>query len=298
MHLFVRPGYRQYYFGDWYSYDSFRGGGFYAWCDWGRGYRGYDPFFSYYTVRRPRYQNTTVINWVINEHRNYDREAQWRPSRTFHETSARFDRNGNDDRFDSNRRGGRTELADNDNHHRAQLVDDLARQANRSPASNNDQRRKTSSEPPITKVNTADIDRVKRDIANDRQLQDLRRKGESERRARSTGRDNRASDNRNDRDVRTALLIPKAKASSSADNLSTRGETSSSRQNRQNNDAASRSILKSNGGIDTRTRNDSNSRIDRRTEPRNDIRPPNSNGASSTNNRSSTPDNIGRAARQ
>lgn len=45
-HLFVRPGYGHYYFGDYYA-PRYRDSGYYASFSWHSGHRGYDPIYAY-----------------------------------------------------------------------------------------------------------------------------------------------------------------------------------------------------------------------------------------------------------
>ena len=55
-HLFVRPGYGHYYYGDYYE-PGYRDR-YYASCDYGSRYRGYDPIYSY-----NRWENRGNRNW-------------------------------------------------------------------------------------------------------------------------------------------------------------------------------------------------------------------------------------------
>jgi hypothetical protein len=45
-HLFVRPRWGHYYFGDYYA-SRYRADGYYASCSWDAGYRGYDPIYAH-----------------------------------------------------------------------------------------------------------------------------------------------------------------------------------------------------------------------------------------------------------
>jgi hypothetical protein len=176
VHLFVRPSYRCYYFGDWYGYTNFRRGGFYAWCDLGRYNRWYDPSFSYYRAARPRYQNTTVINWVYSQHRESSQRVDRRPPKTFQFDSREFADGALSRRdLDSNsRRAG----ADVDRRDRSRdLVDDFVRQA-RQEESRVDKGTRATAERRFTKVNASAIENLNREIAASRQLQDLRRREE------------------------------------------------------------------------------------------------------------------------
>lgn len=56
-HLFLRPGYGHYYFGDYYE-PRYRDRGFFASYSYGSGHRGFDPIFAHY-----RWENRGVAGW-------------------------------------------------------------------------------------------------------------------------------------------------------------------------------------------------------------------------------------------
>ncbi len=77
-HLWVRPRYCHYYFGDYYgpSYVSF---GFQPWYSYGLGYRyGYDPLFSYYYWNFRR-DNINLYRHLQHRHLYYQQHAAARP---------------------------------------------------------------------------------------------------------------------------------------------------------------------------------------------------------------------------
>lgn len=79
-HLFLRPSYGHYYFGDYYG-SNYRDQGYYASYSYGSGYRGFDPIYSHY-----RWENRDDLNWD-RQRREYfeyrrDNEAA-RPPRTW-----------------------------------------------------------------------------------------------------------------------------------------------------------------------------------------------------------------------
>lgn len=79
-HLFLRPNYCHYYFGDYYA-PRYRDHGFYASYSYGSGRRGYDPIYSHY-----RWENRNDRNWD-NQRRDYYEyrrdHADARPPHTF-----------------------------------------------------------------------------------------------------------------------------------------------------------------------------------------------------------------------
>lgn len=80
IHLFARPRYRQFYFGDYYG-DNYWNAGFYPWFafnHWG----GYDPFYSYYRIRFGRGDR----NWdrrFRDRYRWYNDHRDARPAHTY-----------------------------------------------------------------------------------------------------------------------------------------------------------------------------------------------------------------------
>lgn len=89
VHLFVRPGHRHYYYGDYYG-NRYANRGFYPWYSFYSGPRYYDPLLTYYTFR---YGHDDFLNRVGGWHNFYRDNEQYRPPRTFagqREFAARF----------------------------------------------------------------------------------------------------------------------------------------------------------------------------------------------------------------
>ncbi len=88
-HLFSRPQYQHYYFGDYYA-NNYSAGGYYPWFSYGSSGYGYDPFYA-----RQRWDNRQDINWQNRIERDFatrrDHEDQ-RPPRTL---TALLERNRN-----------------------------------------------------------------------------------------------------------------------------------------------------------------------------------------------------------
>lgn len=79
-HLFLRPNYGHYYFGDYYG-SNYRDHGYYASCSYGSGRRGFDPIYSHY-----RWENRNDSNWdrQRREYFEYRRDHEdARPPRTW-----------------------------------------------------------------------------------------------------------------------------------------------------------------------------------------------------------------------
>ncbi len=78
-HLWVRPGYGHYYFGDYYG-AGYSGFGFVPWYSYHSGYRrgGYDPLFAHYN-RRFRHDNVDLHRHFRNQHQFYERNVAARP---------------------------------------------------------------------------------------------------------------------------------------------------------------------------------------------------------------------------
>ena len=78
-HLFSRPHYHHYYFGDYYA-NNYSTGGYYPWFSYGSSGYGYDPFYA-----RQRWDNRQDLNWQNRIERDFadrrDHEDQ-RPPRT------------------------------------------------------------------------------------------------------------------------------------------------------------------------------------------------------------------------
>ncbi|MEO5915065.1 MAG: hypothetical protein ABIS50_12595 [Luteolibacter sp.] len=85
-HLFLRPNYGHYYFGDYYE-PRYRDRGFFASYSYNSGYRGYDPIYAHY-----RWENRNDRNWDRHrqEYFEYRRDhADARPPRTWAELNNR-----------------------------------------------------------------------------------------------------------------------------------------------------------------------------------------------------------------
>ncbi len=79
-HLFLRPNYGHYYFGDYYA-SNYRDYGYYPSYSYGAGYRGFDPIYSHY-----RWENRNDRNWdrQRREYFEYRRDNESaRPPRTW-----------------------------------------------------------------------------------------------------------------------------------------------------------------------------------------------------------------------
>ena len=85
-HLFVRPSYGHYYFGDYYE-PRYRNEGFYASCNYRSGRNGYDPIYAH-----SRWEHRDDRDWERNRRENFDyyRDNQdARPPRTWAALEAR-----------------------------------------------------------------------------------------------------------------------------------------------------------------------------------------------------------------
>jgi len=85
-HLFVRPNYGHYYFGDYYG-SNYSSMGLSPWFSFQSSRSGYDPFYA-----RQRWLNRQDRNWEQNVQRNYENRRdheQSRPPRTWVEQRAR-----------------------------------------------------------------------------------------------------------------------------------------------------------------------------------------------------------------
>lgn len=80
VHLFVRPNYGQYYFGDYYgpTYTS----NYQPWSTYYQGQRSYDPFYTNYRVRGQAGNNVNVLSWIVNQHQVFAQNDRYRPAAT------------------------------------------------------------------------------------------------------------------------------------------------------------------------------------------------------------------------
>jgi hypothetical protein len=79
VHLFVRPNYGSYYFGDYY-------GSRYAqqYRPWVTAYsqsKSYDPFYAHYRYL-PSYREANALSWITTQHRYFEADQKYRPPRT------------------------------------------------------------------------------------------------------------------------------------------------------------------------------------------------------------------------
>ena len=82
-HLFVRPRYSQYYYGDFYS-SNFSNLGFQPWVNYRSHYGGYDPLLAYYGHRRSPFDNRyNTVQYLAQQHRFYFNNQNYRPRPTF-----------------------------------------------------------------------------------------------------------------------------------------------------------------------------------------------------------------------
>lgn len=96
-HLFVRPGCRQYYFGDYYA-PGYRSAGIYPWFEFHTSRRGYDPIYAWQRQRHFRDRNWDAgIRTAYQQRRD---NPQFRPDRTFASNSAGLNFRGNRHDFD------------------------------------------------------------------------------------------------------------------------------------------------------------------------------------------------------
>ena len=85
-HLFARPRYHHYYFGDYYA-DRYADRGFYPWHSFAR-WGGYDPYFQYLRVRE-RGRGRDWEARIVDRYRWYRENERERPARTFAELRER-----------------------------------------------------------------------------------------------------------------------------------------------------------------------------------------------------------------
>ncbi|MBW3538801.1 MAG: YXWGXW repeat-containing protein [Planctomycetes bacterium] len=83
LHLFVRPQYHHYYFGDFYD-DRYAGYGIRPWAAFYAGGRHYDPLLTYYSWRY-RSQGFDFGERVHGWHQYFARHEDARPPRTYHQ---------------------------------------------------------------------------------------------------------------------------------------------------------------------------------------------------------------------
>ena len=80
VHLFVRPSYCHYYFGDYYA-AQYRQSRIYPWVTCWQRHRHYDPLFAYYYYHTGR--RNSVINRVQGWHNHFQHHQELRPAHRF-----------------------------------------------------------------------------------------------------------------------------------------------------------------------------------------------------------------------
>jgi hypothetical protein len=89
-HLFVRPGYRHYYFGDWYG-DRYARYNIWPAYQWASRRGGYDPVVNFYsTLYRQRGQDFIAMS--RDRYRSYVQHVDRRPPHTWNDVARRLDR--------------------------------------------------------------------------------------------------------------------------------------------------------------------------------------------------------------
>lgn len=92
LHLFVRPTYHHYYFGDYYG-DTYVSAGIYPWFQFRSGVRGYDPLLNYYVWHNAR-TAVDIVARLDGWHSYYKKNTELRPPHTFAGLSAFVDTHG------------------------------------------------------------------------------------------------------------------------------------------------------------------------------------------------------------
>lgn len=88
-HLFVRPGYRHYYFGDWYG-DRYARYNILPAYQWHTRRGCYDPMVSFYTASYRR-RGEDFIAMSRDRYRDFERHEDRRPAHTYREAQRRID---------------------------------------------------------------------------------------------------------------------------------------------------------------------------------------------------------------
>ena len=78
VHLFVRQDCGRYFYGDWYG-QRHRGVAYRPWHERHSHCRNYDPLLSYYGRSHVRYNGTSCVTWVRNQHQFYKSHETHRP---------------------------------------------------------------------------------------------------------------------------------------------------------------------------------------------------------------------------
>jgi hypothetical protein len=93
VHLWVRPNYNHYYFGNYYG-PTYANRHFTAWCNYQPRPRCYDPLLTYCNVHYRR-QGVNYIGRMQGWNSHYDRHEHERPAKTWHDQVAHHRRDGN-----------------------------------------------------------------------------------------------------------------------------------------------------------------------------------------------------------
>jgi len=91
VHMFVRPSYGHYYYGDYYGpgYSS----SYQSWSTYYQGPRHYDPFYTNYGLRGRASTNLNLISWIANQHQVFVQNDLYRPAATIAAQRNLFDLN-------------------------------------------------------------------------------------------------------------------------------------------------------------------------------------------------------------
>lgn len=79
VHLFVRPNYGSYYFGDYYG--SRYAQQYRPWATTFGQAQTYDPFYAHYRYL-PTYREADALTWITTQHRYFETDQKYRPPRT------------------------------------------------------------------------------------------------------------------------------------------------------------------------------------------------------------------------
>ena len=82
-HLFVRPGFGHYFYGDWYA-SNFNNIGYRPWVSFNSHFRSYDPLLAYYGGRRSSFDSRyNVVQYLTRQHNFYANNRDYRPRPTY-----------------------------------------------------------------------------------------------------------------------------------------------------------------------------------------------------------------------
>jgi len=80
VHLFVRPNYGQYYYGDYYG--SRYANNYQPWTTYYQGPRYYDPVYTNYRARGQSGNNFNLLTWITDQHQVFAQNDRYRPATT------------------------------------------------------------------------------------------------------------------------------------------------------------------------------------------------------------------------